>query len=175
MPESNEDNNHFTVDYAATVAADLTVTRVSATPRSPSIDERTIIKVTIRNEGLGRAGSFTVTLLIEGPEGAEPDRNPRVEELSAGAFKVLKFPWIARAGTHSFTATADSRGTIVETNESNNVLQETVTTALSDLRVTRVQFRQSESVRGRKMSRSGSGFENAGSRRFLDVSLPGYT
>ena len=139
MTETNEDNNLLTVDYAATVAADLVVTRVSASPRSPSIDEATIIKVSTRNEGQGRAGPFIVTLNITGPDGALGETTRRVDELAAGAIRVLEFPWTARAGRHTFTATADSRRVIAETDESNNVLEETLSTALSDLKVTNVQ------------------------------------
>ena len=86
VTESNEDNNHFTIDYAATVAADLTVTRVSATPRSPSIDEDMIIRVYIANKGKGRAVSFRVTLNISGPDSpsGEVNKNKRVDRLDAG-------------------------------------------------------------------------------------------
>ena len=140
VTESDEDNNAFTVDYAATVAADLTVTRVSASPRRPSIDEDTIIKVSISNEGQGRAASFIVTLKIAGPSGPLEESNTRVDGLAAGSSRTLEFPWTPSAVTHTFTATVDSRGTVPETEESNNVLEETVLTALSDLKVTDVQF-----------------------------------
>ena len=140
MTESDEDNNAFTVDYAATVAADLTVTRVTATPRRPSIDEDTIIKVSIENEGRGRAISFIVTLKIAGSDGSLDEVNRRVDELDAGTSMMLEFPWTASAVTHTFTVTADSRGVVPETDESNNVLEETVLSALSDLRVTDVQL-----------------------------------
>ena len=140
VTESDEDNNDFTVDYAATVAADLTVTRVSASPRRPSIDEDTIIKVSISNEGQGRAASFIVTLNIAGPNGPLDESNTRVDGLAAGASRTLEFPWTVSAVTHTFTATADSRSVVPETDESNNVLEETVLTALSDLKVTDIQF-----------------------------------
>ena len=140
VTESNEDNNDLTIDYAATVAADLTVTRVTATPRRPSIDEDTIIKVFIENKGRGRAVSFIVTLNISGPDIPLDEVNRRVDGLDAGTSTTLEFPWTARAVSHTFTATADSRGVIPETDESNNVLEETVLTALSDLRVTEVHI-----------------------------------
>ena len=140
LTESNEDNNDFTVDYAATVAADLTVTRLSTSPRSPSIDEAATMKVAIENEGEGRAVSFIVTLKIAGPNGPLDELNTRVDGLAAGASRTLEFTWTARVGTHTFTATVDSRGAVPETDESNNALEETVLTALSDLRVTDIQF-----------------------------------
>ena len=138
--ESNEDNNVRTVDYAATVATDLVFTRIVSTPRSPSVDEDTTIKATIKNEGPGRAGAFTVTLNISGSDGVLDKVNRRVDGLATGASKTLEFPWKARAGTHTFTAAADSRGVIAETDESNNILERTVVTALPDLTVTEVQF-----------------------------------
>ena len=140
VTESNEDNNDRTVDYAATVAADLVFTRIVSTPRSPSIDEDTTIKATIKNEGPGRAGAFTVTLNISGSDGVLDKVNRRVDGLATGASKTLEFPWKARAGTHTFTAAADSRGVIAETDESNNALERTVVTSLADLTVTKVQF-----------------------------------
>ena len=168
VTESNEDNNDFTIDYAATVAADLVVTRVSASPRRPSVDEATTVNVSIRNEGQGRAAPFIVTLIVAGPDGVSRDTNRRVDELAAGATRSLEFPWTARAGAHTFTATADSRGAITETDESNNVLEETVVTALSDLRVTEVHFDRPNPSAGASVE-VGVRIENGGrggSRRF---------
>ena len=58
--ESDEDNNELTIDYGATVVADLIVSKVASSPRSPSVDEDTTIRVTIENNGQGSAGSFIV-------------------------------------------------------------------------------------------------------------------
>ena len=138
MTESNEDDNEFAVHYAATVAADLVVSRVSASPRSPSIDEATIIKVSTKNQGHCRAGPFIVTLNIAGPDGVLGETNRRVDGLAAGATRVVEFPWTAKAGRHTFIATADSKRVIAETDESNNVLEETLVAALSDLKVTEI-------------------------------------
>ena len=96
--------------------------------------------MSIRNQGQGRTGPFIVTLNIAGPEGALGETNRRVDQLAVNATRVLEFPWTAKAGLHTFTATADSRGEIAEIDESNNVLEEMLVTALSDLRVTEVHF-----------------------------------
>ena len=114
------------------------VSRMVSTPRSPSVDEGTTIKVTVKNEGQGGSGSFIVTLNIAGPNGVLDESNRRVDVLAAGVSRTMEFPWTARAGSHTLTATVDSRWTIAETDESNNVLEETVVTALSDLEVTEV-------------------------------------
>ena len=89
---------------------------------------------------MGRGASFIVTPKIAGPSGPFDESNTRVDGLAAGASRILEFTWTARVGTHTFTATADSRGTVPETDESNNVLEETVLTTLSDLNVTDIQL-----------------------------------
>lgn len=138
--ESDEDNNEHTFDYGATVVADLVVSGISSIPRSPSVDEDTTIRVTIWNNGRGRAGSFIVTLSIAQAGSHVDEVNKRVDEIAAGESRTLEFPWVAGVGPHTFTATADSRRVIPETNESNNVLEETIVTALPDLVVTNVEI-----------------------------------
>lgn len=140
ITESDEGNNEYTIDYAATVIADLTVSRIVSSPRSPSVDEDSTIKVTIKNEGPGGSGPFIVTLRITGQAGLLDESNRRVDSLDAGASRTLEFAWTARAGTHTVTAKVDSREVIAETDESNNELEDTVITALADLVVTEVHF-----------------------------------
>ena len=139
VTESDENNNEHTFDYDATVAADLVVSGITASPRRPSVDEDTTIKVTVNNEGQGRSGSSIVTLTIAGPDGEVDQSNRRVEEIAAGGSRTLEFQWEAKAGSHTFTAAVDSRGVVAETDESNNVLTEEIVTALSDLIATEVQ------------------------------------
>ena len=139
VTESDEDNNEHTFDYDATVAADLVVSSITASPRRPSVDEDTTIKVTVNNKGQGRSGSSILSLTIAGPDGEVDQSNRRLEEIAAGGFRILEFQWEAKAGSHTFTAAVDSRGVVAETDESNNVLTEEIVTALSDLIVTEVQ------------------------------------
>ena len=139
VTESDENNNEHTFDYDATVAADLVVSSITASPRRPSVDEDTTIKVTVNNKGQGRSGSSIVTLTIAGPDGEVDQSNRRVEEIAAGGFRILEFQWEAKAGSHTFTAAVDSRGVVAETDESNNVLTAEIVTALSDLIATEVQ------------------------------------
>ena len=146
--ESDEDNNEHTIDYGATVVADLVVSRIASSPRSPSVDEDTTIRVTIGNNGQGSAGSFIVTLSIAQAGRHVDDFNRRVDEIPAGESRTLEFDWVAMVGPHTFTATADSRQAILETNESNNTLEETVVTALSDLVVADVQNDSQDTMAG---------------------------
>ena len=139
VTESDEDNNELTVNYDATVAADLVVSSITSSPRKPSIDEDTTIKVTVNNKGQGRSGSSILSLTIAGPDGEVDQSNRRVEEIAAGASSILEFQWEAKAGSHTFTAAVDSRGVVAETDESNNVLTEEIVTALADLNVSEVQ------------------------------------
>ena len=138
VTETDEDNNEHAVEYNATVAADLTVSRISTSPRNPSVDEDTTIRVTIRNEGMGSARSFILSLTIEGPDGYVDQSNRRVEEIAAGESGTEEFDWHARPGSHQFNARVDARGVITETDESNNELTEEFVTALADLTPTDV-------------------------------------
>ena len=146
--ESDEDNNEHTIYYGATVVADLVVSKISSSPKSPSVDEDMTVRVTIGNTGQGSAGSFIVTLSIAQAGRHVDDFNRRVDEIAAGASRTLEFEWVAMVGSHTFTATADSRQVILETDESNNTLEETVVTALSDLIVTDVQIDNQDTTAG---------------------------
>ena len=148
VTESNENNNEHTFDYDATVAADLVVSGIASSPRRPSVDENTTIKVTVKNEGQGRSGSSILSLTIAGPDGEVNQSNSRVQEIDAGASRTLEFQWKARAGSHKLSAVVDARGVITEIDESNNTLEETIVTALSDLVVTDVQIDNREPLVG---------------------------
>ena len=132
--ESSEDNNEHTVDYDATIVADLVVSNIKWSPTSPSLDERVAIEVTIRNIGQGGSEQFTVSLAIDGTH----YRNRRVDGVGAGKSVDVEFDWNAQAGPHTFAATADSEGAVSETQEDNNT--RTVAyddTALAELKVER--------------------------------------
>ena len=153
VTESNEDNNELTVSYDATAASDLTVSSILLNPPKPSIGEDTTIDVTIRNEGLGRTGSFILRLSVYGPDGKliqDSTSRRRVEEVSAGASKTEQFSWEAMHGSHEIRAYVDSDEDIPETNESNNVLSERVVPLLPDLVVGEVTLdNESPAVRDR--------------------------
>ena len=139
VTEAKEDNNEYRLDYDATVNSDLIVSRITPSPQRPSIGEDMTIRVTVSNQGHGRAGSFIITIAFWEAGRQLDEINKRVEGVDAGASRSFEFPWVARVGSQTITVTADSRGVISETDETNNVLEETVLTALSDLVVAGVQ------------------------------------
>ena len=130
--ESSEDNNEHTVEFGATIVADLVVSNITWSPSSPFLDQKVTIKVTVRNMGQGDSDQFIVSLSIDGTH----DRERRVDGLDAGQPVEVRFGWDAEAGPHRFTATADSEGAIAETEEGNNIRSvEYDDTALADLTV----------------------------------------
>ncbi len=114
--ESDEDNNEHSVEYAATVVADLSISGITWNPANPSLGERVIIEATVKNTGQGGSEWFMVSLAIDGKHSARS----RVDGLDPGQSADVRFGWDAEAGPHKFTATADSDGAITETSEDNN-------------------------------------------------------
>ena len=130
--ESNEDNNEHSVEYDATVVADIVIRHITWNPASPLLDERVTIEVTLENVGQGSSGQFSVSLAIDGIH----YRKRPVDNVDAGQSVVLRFGWDAQAGPHTFTATADPEDAVSETQEDNNTRSvEYDDTELADLAV----------------------------------------
>jgi PKD repeat protein len=85
---------------------DLTITAISYVGSSPACANNPRDNVTVKNNGLGSAGTFVVSF---------NSQTQTVNGLAAGQQVVLNFSAVSFA-----TATADSTNVIVESNESNN-------------------------------------------------------
>lgn len=123
VAKSAEYNDAQTVGAAVNtpqIYADLTVTALSSNASTYEAGSPITITATINNQGLRSAGGFSVSLTS-----ADLSTQTRyVSSLSAGSSTSVAFSYTAGQyaadKTISVTATADSTGTVAESNESNN-------------------------------------------------------
>ena len=121
--ETNETNNerceNVTVEEPE---PDLTSSKI--TLKTPGyVGEENILGVTVENIGAENAGSFNVTLEVDGTQLGEQN----IPSLDAWMSIELEFAWTPiHAGEYVLTATADSNDDIEESNETNNNLTKTL-------------------------------------------------
>jgi subtilase family serine protease len=126
--ESNEDNNESSMTFN-TMAPDLGVKGISWTPEFPSKGDTVSIKVTVTNQGAGRADASSLGYFIDD---AFRD-TAEIPDLNAGASSNVTFTWSAIPGAHKIRVVLDYYRTITETNESNNELETSIATQSPDL------------------------------------------
>lgn len=102
------------------IYADLTVTALTSNASSYNSGDTITITATVKNQGMRSTGGFYVAL-------TSPDlttQSKYVSSLAAGSSTTVSFAYTASALSStrdiSVTATADSTGTIAESNEGNN-------------------------------------------------------
>jgi subtilase family serine protease len=97
-------------------APDLIVDSISWSPHLPSIDNKMVFTVAVRNLGDAAAGDFRLALFIDD----SPLKSVWVYGTKAGDTALKTFTWIALAGPHVVRAVADSENNVVESDENNN-------------------------------------------------------
>lgn len=126
--ESNESNNDKTFAFPV-LAPDLAIQDITWSPENPSIGDRVVFIVSIRNQGSSRAGFSNVDLCIDGNS-----RGYRgVPGIDASATVNSTFIWRAQAGSHIIKVVADILNQVKEGDESNNEKTITYSTAAPDL------------------------------------------
>ena len=128
VAETNEDNNDKTFAFSV-LAPDLVVEEISWTPESPSIDQKVIFTVTVKNQGNKNAGASSVNFYIDGS--LLGTRN--VPWLEAGDNATATYTLSATPGSHAIQAVADSLHQVNESDETNNDTTVTCETAAPDL------------------------------------------
>ena len=118
VPEANETNNEWLLEYDATLLADLIVESLTWSPVTPSVGDVVTMSLTVRNKGLGSSRASTVSVFLDG--GAAPLQNLRFSVLQPGESSTATFLWETLAGSHTFKAVADSGAEIPESDETNN-------------------------------------------------------
>ena len=102
------------------IYADLTVTALSTNKSTYNADETVTVTGMVKNQGLRSAGGFYVALTSSDLT----TQQKYVSSLAAGGSTSVTFTYTAGRYTAdktiSITATADSTGTLTESNESNN-------------------------------------------------------
>jgi subtilase family serine protease len=151
---------------AGEAGPDLTVTEISLSPNNPAIGVMVTVTATVKNQGTSSCGASSLAGYVDGallttfPVGA----------LEAGQVATVTFTWQATAGTHSIKATADSAGTIAETDETNNSRIFTLTTLAPDLTVQSVTWTPSAPSKGDSVAISVV-VKNQGSLRSTETRL----
>lgn len=115
VTESDETNNEKTVTLS-TLIPDLIIETITGSPTSPSLGETVTFTVTIKNQGVGRAGLSRVYFYIDGTSRGYQD----VEEIDAEATVSKTFTWTAEAGLHDIKAVIDDNKKVIESDEDNN-------------------------------------------------------
>lgn len=122
IEEIDETNNELTKSYGVELP-DLTVA-FKTVPSELVEDETYTIEVEVSNIGEEDAGAFSVALEADGVTIGSVD----VRKLAAGSSKALQFSWTPEeAGTYTLKATVDPLDEVVESDETNNTAQVTVT------------------------------------------------
>lgn len=129
IQELNESNNTANATLSVTqvnyLRPDLSITQ-SSIAMSPNPPEKGMVikfNVTVANIGNDSARNFAVTLTMDGAVMT----NTTVPFLAAGSTIVVSGAWMAIAGSHTFSATADSGRTVNESSETNNQASVTLT------------------------------------------------
>ncbi|MHB1314579.1 MAG: CARDB domain-containing protein [Christensenellales bacterium] len=124
VTESNESNNTRSASFKVLAYVpplpDLTVTSLISSKAEYEADETIMITAAIRNQGVGASGGFYVALVSSDLT----TQSKYVSSLSVGGSTNVTFSYTAGQyasdKTINITATADSTGTVTESNESNN-------------------------------------------------------
>ena len=98
-------------------APDLVIDQFDLSPAFPKAGERAFLDVKVNNAGNSAATSFRVS--VDGT--ALPLTEQKVKTLAPQSHQTLRFgPVQMSPGNYSFTARADSRHEVVESEEGNN-------------------------------------------------------
>jgi subtilase family serine protease len=128
VAESNEGNNDRTIAFSVT-APDLTIKALTWTPVSPAMGDNVTFVVTIANQGDKKSGSCQLDFSIDG--NSRGYRTLLAIEPAASVNET--YSWAALSGLHKIKAVADAIQQVNESDETNNALEATLSTALPDL------------------------------------------
>lgn len=118
IDENNEQNN-FKVIYIVVKSKkiDLVLRSVSFNPSQPLKGEAVKFDVSVENIGEKESSSFYVLLKVDG----EKIDEKQIQSLSPGEVKHISFTWTSEGGWHVVEIIADSRNSVDELDEDNNI------------------------------------------------------
>ncbi|UCF09905.1 MAG: PKD domain-containing protein, partial [Candidatus Bipolaricaulota bacterium] len=114
------------IAVAAPALPDLVVTNIATSPQQPTIGDTITFQVTLANQGAADAGLFRVRL-----DGASSSTGGYLWGLAAGASQTVTLSRTLTQSVETFTVTVDDQGQVSESNEGNNVAQETITAVVA--------------------------------------------
>ncbi|MDI9395110.1 MAG: DUF3344 domain-containing protein, partial [Euryarchaeota archaeon] len=118
--DSEVKNSYITVSEVPVLYPDLVVSSINPNAGEIFANEANNISATVENRGSAAAGPFTVGFTVNGVV-----MDVAVDSLSAGASTIVSIfdPSIRDYGDRvDVTVTADSKNSVIESNETNNVL-----------------------------------------------------
>ena len=113
--ESDEENNEVEVSLL-TLPPDLMITNISWMPEEPAAGDVIIIKITLKNQGSGKADPSRAVVYLDGNTLGYLDYSA----IAAGLSQNLTIPWTAVSGSHTINVRADYAQKITEAKEDNN-------------------------------------------------------
>jgi subtilase family serine protease len=140
LTEYNETNNVLEVAYTVTPPAASPVPTSAPSTARPNLigtaitvngrvpdgkddckDGKNAVSIRVKNIGAAEAGSFVVRLDVGGAPAVSAEQT--VQKLAAGQEQEVRFSGVRfNQGEHLLYATVDDRGTVTESDESNNVV-----------------------------------------------------
>jgi subtilase family serine protease len=135
VTETNEDNNVINYVFSV-IAADLIIESITWSPQTVSMGETVTFTVEVKNQG-NKSSSYTcIEFFIDGSTRGQRDCG----QLEPGESKTITYIWTAQVGQHTLKATADILNQCTESDETNNDLTATYSTAAPDLIVTSIMW-----------------------------------
>ncbi len=136
--ETDETNNSKQLDSLAVGWADFVIAGVTWAPENPVQGERVTFTATVANNGAATLRAFAVDFTIDGA-GIGSVEIPG--GLATGATTAVTQTWTAETGEHTVEVVADSAGQISESDESNNLLAQPLSSiAAADLAVSGIVY-----------------------------------
>ncbi|MGB2876864.1 MAG: CARDB domain-containing protein [Dehalococcoidales bacterium] len=137
------------VNYTDTVARaesgpDLTIEAITSSPETPSLGDDVTFTISISNRGTATSGQCYVAYYIDD----DYVTNDYVSAIAPDASAEYTFTWAAEAGIHTFTAVADYKGQVNESDEYNNEKTYTLSTLGADLIIDSITWSPSEPAVG---------------------------
>lgn len=133
------------VNYTDTVVRaesgpDLTIEVTTSSPGTPSMGDDVTFIITVSNRGTATSGQCYVAYYIDDDYVADD----YVSAIAPDASAEYTFTWTAEAGIHTFTAVADYKGQVSESDEHNNEKTYTLSTLAADLIIDSITWSPSE-------------------------------
>ena len=136
--------NHTGKVVWAQSVPDLTIETITSSPATPSPGDEVTFTVTISNRGTATSGQCYVAYYIDGDYVADE----YVSAIAPYASAEYTLNWAAEAGIHTFTAVADYKNKVSESDEYNNEKTYSLSTVGPDLVINSITWSPAEPAVG---------------------------
>jgi len=136
--------NNTDIVARAESGPDLTIEMITSSPETPSLGDDVTFTITISNRGTATSGQCYIAYYID--DGYVT--GDYVSAIDPDASAEYTFTWAAEAGMHTFTAIADYKGQVSESDEYNNEKTYSLSTLGADLVIDAITWSPSEPAVG---------------------------